>query len=126
MGAGPCGCSCGPVFLNLIPHANPSLKYADVRGPPDLRAVAYRLRSNAFACSISEIIGIHYTLKLRGGVVVTTSALQLEILKLIPLSSHNPIIKLKIVYTAFVFSSQDIRKIRGLKMDQKHGKISKW
>ena len=112
MGAGPCGCSCGPVFLNLIRHANPSLKYADVRGPPVLRAVAYRLTTSALACSIREIISIHYTLKLHGGVVVTTSALQLEILKLqvIPLSSHNAIIRLKIVHTAFVLSSQDIRK----------------
>ena len=46
MGAGPCGCSCGPVFLNLIRHANPSLKYADGGSLPDLRTVAHRLRTS--------------------------------------------------------------------------------
>ena len=47
MDAGPCGCSCAPVFLNLIRLANPSLKYANVRGPPDLCAEAYWLRTGA-------------------------------------------------------------------------------
>ena len=50
MGTGPCGCSCGPVFLNRIRHANPSLNYADVRGPPDLRTVAHRLRTSGLTC----------------------------------------------------------------------------
>ena len=45
-GAGPCGCSCAPVFLNLIRHANPFSKYAEVRGSPDLLAVAHRLRTS--------------------------------------------------------------------------------
>ena len=45
MGAGPYGCSYVPVFLNLIRLANPLLKYANVCGPPDLRAVAQRLRT---------------------------------------------------------------------------------
>ena len=45
IGAGLCGSSCEPVFHSLIRHANPSLKYADVRGPPDLRAAAHRLRT---------------------------------------------------------------------------------
>ena len=42
MGAGPYGCS----FLNLIRLASPLLKYANVCGPPDLRAVAHRLRTS--------------------------------------------------------------------------------
>ena len=46
MGTGPYGCSNAPVFLNLIWLANPLLKYANVCGPPDLRAVANQLRIN--------------------------------------------------------------------------------
>ena len=34
------------IFLNLIRPTNPFLKYVDVRGPPDLRAVAHRLRTS--------------------------------------------------------------------------------
>ena len=47
MGACPCGCSYAPIFLNLIRLANPLLKYANVCGLSDLRAVAHRLRTNA-------------------------------------------------------------------------------
>ena len=46
-GAGPYGSSHTSVFLNLIRHANSFLKYKDVRGPPELRAVAHRLRTSA-------------------------------------------------------------------------------
>ena len=46
MSAGLCGCSCAPVFLHLIQLANPLLKYSNVRGPPDLRAVAHRLTTS--------------------------------------------------------------------------------
>ena len=45
MVAGPYGCSYAPVFLNLIRLANPLLRYANVCGPLDLRAVAHRLRT---------------------------------------------------------------------------------
>ena len=48
------GSSHTPVFLNPIRHANPFLKYTDVRGPPDLRAVAHRLRT-------SGLIGSYFT-----------------------------------------------------------------
>ena len=41
MGAGPYGSSYAPLLLNLIRLANPLLKYANVCGPPDLRAVAH-------------------------------------------------------------------------------------
>ena len=34
MGAGPYGCLYASIFLNLIPLANPLLKYANVCGPP--------------------------------------------------------------------------------------------
>ena len=40
-GIGAYGCLYRPVFLNLIRHANLFSKYTDVRGPPDLRAVAH-------------------------------------------------------------------------------------
>ena len=46
VGAGRYGCSCTPVFLILIRLANPLLKYADVCGPLDLRAVVHRLRTS--------------------------------------------------------------------------------
>ena len=36
----------GPIFLNLIWHPNPLSKYTEVRGPPDLYAVAHRLRTS--------------------------------------------------------------------------------
>ena len=36
----PYDCSYGPVFLNLIRHANPFSKYTEVRGPPHLHAMA--------------------------------------------------------------------------------------
>ena len=49
MGAGPYGCSYAPVFFNLIRLANPLLKYANVCGPSDVRAVAHRLRTNDLA-----------------------------------------------------------------------------
>ena len=55
MGAGPCGCSCAPVFLNLIRLANPLFKYANVHGPPDLRAMAHRLRASALTYALFEI-----------------------------------------------------------------------
>ena len=44
MGAGPYVGSYAPLLLKLIRLANPLLKYANVGGPPDLRAVAHRLR----------------------------------------------------------------------------------
>ena len=47
IGASPYGCSYAPVFLNLIRLANPLLKYINVCGPADLRAVAHRLRISA-------------------------------------------------------------------------------
>ena len=40
------GCSYAPVFLNLIRLANPLLKCISVCNPPDLRAVAHRLRTS--------------------------------------------------------------------------------
>ena len=46
MGAGLYGCSYAPVFLNLIRLANPLLKYANVCGSPDLRAVVHRLKTS--------------------------------------------------------------------------------
>ena len=46
MGAGPYGSSFAPLLLNLIRLANPLLKYANVCDPPDLRAVAHRLRTS--------------------------------------------------------------------------------
>ena len=44
--AGRYGCSYAPVFLYLVRLANPLLKYANVCGPPDLSAVAHRLRTS--------------------------------------------------------------------------------
>ena len=44
MGAGPYGGSYAPLLLNLIRLASALSKYANVCGPPDLRAVAHRLR----------------------------------------------------------------------------------
>ena len=41
IGAGPYGYPFAPVFLNLIQLANPLLKYTNVCGPLDLRAVAH-------------------------------------------------------------------------------------
>ena len=52
MGAGPYDCSYAPVFLKLIRLANPLLKYANVCGPPDLLAVAHRLRTSALATKL--------------------------------------------------------------------------
>ena len=45
-GAGPYGSSRRPVILNLIQHANPFLKYTNVRGPPDLHDVTHRLTTS--------------------------------------------------------------------------------
>ena len=46
MGASPYGGSYAPLLLNLIRLANPLLNNTKVCGPPDLRAVAHRLRSS--------------------------------------------------------------------------------
>ena len=46
MSAVPYSCSYAPVFSNLIRLANPLLKYANVCGPPDLRAVAHQLKTS--------------------------------------------------------------------------------
>ena len=55
MGADPYGCSYAPVFFNLIRLANPLLKYANVCGPPDLRAVAHRLRTSGLASFLCDV-----------------------------------------------------------------------
>ena len=51
--AGPYDGSYAPLLLNLIRLANPLSKYANVCGPPDLRAVAHRLRTSALVTSVS-------------------------------------------------------------------------
>ena len=61
MGAGPYGGSYAPPLLNLIRLANPLLKYANVCGPPGLRAVAHRLRTSGIA---GIIVGINKSMLL--------------------------------------------------------------